>query len=131
MKKFKFDISADIRIDNIVIEADSEEEALIVINNMSAHDLISEGYPEAVGISDASSEVIGEEREMTVDVHGIEWDTDWPNTALPTDVEGMEVDVESLRGEIGEDDIREAIEDELFVRYGEFASKFSYKEVSE
>jgi len=68
MKTYTFDVSVDAWIQNISIDADSEDEAMDKLNSMSLEDLVSSGYVKDFAVSDVDMEVEYDEDEFVEDL---------------------------------------------------------------
>ncbi len=63
MKTFTFDINLSCWVQGIEVEADSYEEALEILNSMSADEIVDEGYVKRKDISDIDYDVEDDEED--------------------------------------------------------------------
>lgn len=64
MKKFAFDFDLDLWLQNVVIEAENEDEAKRILLNMSVNDLLDQGYVKDYDIKQVDCNSIEEDDDI-------------------------------------------------------------------
>jgi len=125
MKTFnlRFSLTADMFVD---VEADTEEEAFNKLRSMSAFDLFEVGYVRDSEVSEEEVVEIKEERRtFTAKVLDVEWPDECD--LRPMFIVCEELTAINYHGAVGDDEIRDAIEDDLWRRFGDIPKSFRYE----
>lgn len=129
------DFVVEARIQNLEIDAESEEDALEILRGMTLEELVhSDAYVDDIEYKDVESEI--SEYDFDAEVTNIEYDLDdWDLSG--TEFESVEELAESLPKELdvaircceGEDDESDMISDEIYDVTHHKAKSFEYKVV--
>lgn len=132
--KFKFDFSVDAWIQNVEIDAATEEEAKAKLINMDLADLVDEGYVKDFSVDDVDTEII--ERDIVAKCYDISYDPedvneftvfsagDLPNeVTLTVEYVGKDDDVEDVLGS--------ELDSLIYDKYGIFPTGFKFDVIEE
>lgn len=131
--KFKFDFSVDAWIQNVEIDAATEEEAKAKLINMDLADIINDGYVKDFTVNDVDTEII--ERDIVAKCYDISYD--------PEDVAELGVSADELLNEVTltvdyvgkDDDVEDLLSSELdsliYDEYGIFPTGFKFDVIEE
>lgn len=131
--KFKFDFSVDAWIQNVEIDAATEEEAKAKLINMDLADLVNEGYVKDFTVDNVDTEII--ERDIVAKCYDISYD--------PEDVAELSIGADDLPDEVTitveyvgkDDDVEDVLGSELdsliYDEYGIFPTGFKFDVIEE
>ena len=118
--KFKVDFNLSAWIQELEIEASSEEECKLKLRGMPIEDLIEDGYVKAKDITDLDLEVV--EATYEVNVHDISFnDDDLADTPALASIDTLNVRVTAK-----DEDLYQAIEDAIFEEVDYVPVDFDY-----
>lgn len=131
--KFKFNFSVDAWIQNVEIDAATEEEAKAKLINMDLADLVDEGYVKDFTVDDIDTEII--ERTVVAKCYDISYD--------PEEVAELSISAGDLPDEVTltveyvgkDDDVEDLLSSELdsliYDEYGIFPTGFKFDVIEE
>ena len=128
--KFKFDFSVDAWIQDVEIEAATEEEAIAKLGHMSLYEIIEEGYVKDFNIPKEGFDVEITERDVVTKVFNIQYDAeDVAEEGL--NLEDLPTETEVELEYVGKDDdledlIQSELDEMIYSQYGIFPVGFNF-----
>jgi len=132
--KFKFDFSVDAWIQNVEIDAATEEEAKAKLINMDLADLVDEGYVKDFTVDDVDTEII--ERDIVAKCYDISYDPEDVNEFIVFSAGDPPSEVTLTVEYVGkDDDVEDLLSSELdsliYDKYGIFPTGFKFDIIEE